>query len=366
MSKNKEQLLCTESECIDDRDEHMLSCINCERRVHYRCTKLPAYHIHATLNKRGAKFFCQNCVQPPEELMELVPERKRSIPYVAVKEIERLKREVAGCENIISSHKENEKALQQIIDEQKVMITELKRKLNTNPSYHTLEYVEQKFESKIECLKDSILQTIKQQSEDIQKSFEVRSETYATVAMSRQNNNTAHESPTSAATFKEVLKLARKEEVAEEKNKTYRSKNIIIHGITETNNNTDDRDKTFASTLIKDTHTNASIKQVIRIGVPNVGKNRPLKVILTNEEEKVKLMGNLPSLRGIETYKGISITEDLTQEERKTLKELATTAKNKNKDLTDNTYIWRVRGTSKNGFYLKKVQTEKIPSPQNH
>ena len=154
--------------------------------------------------------------------------------------------------------------------------------------------------------------------------------------MSRQNNNTAHESPTSTATFKEVLKLARKE-VAEEKNKTYRSKNIIIHGITETNNNTDERDKSFASTLIKDTHTNASIKQVIRIGVPNVGKNQPLKVILTSEEEKVKLMGNLSSLRGIETYKGISITEDLTQEERKTFKELATTAKNKNKDLTDNT-----------------------------
>jgi len=60
------------------------------------------------------------------------------------------------------------------------------------------------------------------------------------------------------------------------------------------------------------------------------GKRRPLKIVLNNEEEKIKLMGNLPALQGIGKYKGVSITEDLTLDERQTFKELSQTTSERN------------------------------------
>ena len=103
-------------------------------------------------------------------------------------------------------------------------------------------------------------------------------------------------------------------------------------------------------------HASITIKHIARLGKPNEGKNRPIKVTLDSEDEKFKLFGNLSALRGMEEYKGVCITEDLTQEERKQFKELATKAKSKNEENPDDDYIWRVRGSSKNGYRLKKVQ----------
>ena len=45
--------------------------------------------------------------------------------------------------------------------------------------------------------------------------------------------------------------------------------------------------------------------------------------MLQNEKEKNVLMGNLSALKGIVDYKGISITEDLTLEQRKEFRTLS-------------------------------------------
>ena len=67
----------------------------------------------------------------------------------------------------------------------------------------------------------------------------------------------------------------------------------------------------------------------------------------------------MPALQGIEKYKGVSVTEDLTLDERQTYKELSQTARQRNQDDPEASYIWRVRGSSKNGFHLKKIQKDK-------
>ena len=97
---------------------------------------------------------------------------------------------------------------------------------------------------------------------------------------------------------------------------------------------------------------------IIRIGKHVDGKLRPLKIVLDSEEEKFKLMGNLPALQGIERYKGVSITEDIILDERKTFKELSQTAKQTNQGNAEADYLWRVRGSSKNGFHLQKIQKD--------
>ena len=66
----------------------------------------------------------------------------------------------------------------------------------------------------------------------------------------------------------------------------------------------------------------------------------------------MNFLRNLSVLKGNSLYKGVSVTEDLTQTERSVLKEWTEKAKDLNLDDTD--WLHRVRGDSKNGYYLKK------------
>ena len=55
-------------------------------------------------------------------------------------------------------------------------------------------------------------------------------------------------------------------------------------------------------------------------------------------------------------YNGISITEDHTITERKMIKDFVDQAKQANeKERSDSDIFWVVRGSPKNGLYLKKV-----------
>ena len=115
----------------------------------------------------------------------------------------------------------------------------------------------------------------------------------------------------------------------------------------------------FVSTLIKDLRANVTINKVKRVGSSRDGKNRPILVFLQNENDKFHLMRSLHFLKGLEKYRYIKITEDLTPDERRRYKELLETAKERNKT---STYVWRVRGSSRSGFVLKKIFKKNINS----
>ena len=71
-------------------------------------------------------------------------------------------------------------------------------------------------------------------------------------------------------------------------------------------------------------------------------------------------MNNLKNLKGNDMYTGISITDDYTVSERMMIKEYANRAKEENKNETENSkYVWRVRGTPKNGLTIKKIMKVK-------
>ena len=70
-------------------------------------------------------------------------------------------------------------------------------------------------------------------------------------------------------------------------------------------------------------------KNVIRIGKLQE-KNRPIKITLRNLEDKEKVMTNLKNPKGIDKYKGISITNDYTLTQRKIIKEWIQKAKESN------------------------------------
>jgi len=131
-------LICTDSQCVDDQDKDSLKCLKCQRSVHYRCTKLPAYQIHVIKSRRNYGFYCENCVTVPQDLLELVPKRQRSQPSLKTsKEIDRLKREVDACVGLIKNHQNNEERLKGIIDSHKAELTDLKKTCKqTQPSIH--------------------------------------------------------------------------------------------------------------------------------------------------------------------------------------------------------------------------------------
>jgi len=66
-------------------------------------------------------------------------------------------------------------------------------------------------------------------------------------------------------------------------------------------------------------------------------------------------MGSLVNLKQYPGYKGVSVTEEYTPAERELFKTWATKAKKRNEqEDTNSNYIWRVRGSPKNGLRLKK------------
>ena len=159
-STNTAQLICTITECTDDQDADSLQCSKCKRMVHYRCTKLPAYQIHlfkTRLKNKSYRYQCQNCVEVPQDLLDLIPNRERShSSRKTEKEIENLKRDIKGCENLIKHQEENEKELQNTIKSKQSDLNNLKEKLQTNPGYHSFEYIENKMEKQIADLETKI------------------------------------------------------------------------------------------------------------------------------------------------------------------------------------------------------------------
>ena len=106
-------------------------------------------------------------------------------------------------------------------------------------------------------------------------------------------------------------------------------------------------------------------KSIARIGRNDNGKSRPIKVTFKTVDDKNKVMSNLRYLKGKDAYNKISVTEDLTLSERKMIKDYVEKAKQQNKELGANAKtIVVVRGSPKNGLYLKEVMKEKRLLPQ--
>ena len=174
--------------------------------------------------------------------------------------------------------------------------------------------------------------------------------------------------------FRSIMMASKNEEIAEETEKKMRCCNIIIHGKTESTDK--DSDDQFITSLIKDLSIgNTPVKSITRLGKHNsfnkveinepgkqlwVGKRRPIKIVFNTENDKEKVMNNLRNLKGNAMYTGISITDDYTMSERTMIKEYANRAKEENTNEPENSkYVWRVRGTPKNGLTIKKLMKVK-------
>ena len=161
-----------------------------------------------------------------------------------------------------------------------------------------------------------------------------------------------------------IMMATKNEEITEQAEKKRRGRNIMVFGRKENIGERweKDDDKAFAEQFLKDIQVGPiKVKELSRIGTYNVDDTRirPLKITVDTEEEQEKIMENLQNLKGNQEYKGISIKEDYTLNERQLIKEYVDQAKALNalESAKKSTIVYKVRGTPKNGLFLKRFTT---------
>ena len=135
--------------------------------------------------------------------------------------------------------------------------------------------------------------------------------------------------------------------------------NFLIHGAEEFGEESTAEmkalDNDYIDHIIKQLGVQATPESVIRVGVSNESKSRPLKVTMKTKADKQKIMSRLYRLKGTEEDFGkISITEDYTKTERDLIKSWNTDAKKKSAE--DDKYDFKIRGDPKNGLRLIRVK----------
>ena len=382
MSSKTENCQCISSLCIDDKDKYTLECTNCKRLVHYRCTQLPSYQIQRFLTKGYRSFMCKNCVETPEYLDEDLfntpttksqsehQEDKNKLKECAeelkrIKErqvednelAEKLQREIKACENIIKAHEENEIKLRSRIEELETDINIQEQTFNEigNPEFDTIKKLEntmiKKLQSVGESIKESILQVVNANNLQLEDKLQSVTKTYAGTVKGQEQAEKTTQPANEQTDLRIIMKEARNEEVAEENEKKLRSKNFIIHGLTEGATT----DNQFVNDFILQLGVTAVVKKLVRLGKADSMNKRPLKVEMQSEEDKRRIMVNLSNLRDIPQFKGISIKDDYTIAERQLLKQWNERAKEKTRE-DETEFEWRVRGTPKNGLWLKRMK----------
>ena len=173
--------------------------------------------------------------------------------------------------------------------------------------------------------------------------------------------------PKQVSDLKKIIREARNEELDEERERKVRACNLIIHGVPEQETNRKPLnafDTDFVVNFIIAIGSSATFKSVTRLGKKEEGKTRPLKIVLDNEMWKNEILGNLPSLKGVDIYKRISVTEDYTISEREQIRSYVLKAKELNqREASGSLFEWKVRGTPKNGLQVKKFRKRNPPPP---
>lgn len=341
-SVNTSSLRCSITKCYNVNEENTLQCLNCHRYVHYKCTQLPPYQVQMFVNKnkRLTTFTCYNCVTVTKDIADLCKQDAQDIAT--------LKTDISERDEVITKKEESEAKLRRVIEIHKSKYTKLEKKsIHMSTVDHLNKTIQEKIAELGETMKTSILNEMKTSLTKVENQVTDAKKSYANAASSQV--------PT-ASGLKTIVKEARYAEIKEKRDHDQRQRNLIIHGVAETNEGAQqDHDQKFVNDLIDTIKIpKPTIKNIIRIGTQSADKNRPIKVILSTEKERTSFLRNLSALKGNEDYKGVSVTEDLTLTERSVLKEWTEKAKDLNLDYSD--VIYRVRGDSKNGYYLKKFQ----------
>lgn len=399
---------CTETHCnAISEDTKTISCSKCRRTIHWKCTRLPPYQLQQFVaqNKEINTFVCVNCIEVQEELcsemtqdgtdlMKVVEEQAKLITM-----LQKQLRDLSNSEESVQRNKTKKRVridsseptmidamiadssdkdikisvleeeatkkdmkIDQLRKEKSLIELKLKEKQISTKEYQKVSdsnasNLQTVMAEEIKSIKGMFENRLCEMEQSITKNFEHKidalkqqTESYA----SKVGGTSANISKPEVMNFREIMMNTRNEELAEERDKKLRSKNIIIHGRNEAKGQ--DEDNIFVNELMKKLQLeHLSVKSVQRIA--KSGNSGPIKCEFETDLDKMKVLQSLRKLKGDSAYKGIGITEDYTLSERKLIQEYNARAKERNEAEGDNNdFVWRVRGSPKNGLFLKKLR----------
>ena len=301
-------------------------------------------------------------VAATEPSKALSAENERLVAQVA-----EMKDELAAFRQSIQDYETNETALKSKVLESEANLKKQQKTFDEagNPDYDKMmkleEYMKRELVQMGKTLKDSLVKEIQNNNKMMEEKLMSRQAPAVSANMNDVNGTTNQwKQAPPAVDFRAIMQETKNEQLNEANDQKVRAKNIIIHGVGEDSSaekatakkNDEEFVKKFLNTVTTD---NMKYKSVHRLGKPDPVKKRPIMLMLESEEDKEKVLMKLTNLKDKEEYKGVSVTEDYTVTERKLLQDWRDRAKAKNEaEEPESNYVWRVRGTPKNGLELKK------------
>ena len=236
----------------------------------------------------------------------------------------------------------------------------------------TNEPNESKFErmilSKLEGIEDRIDETITRKLAENNVNLDLKmkhvTESYAETL--KQNLLQTNNEKPEPSNLRDIIREQKNEELVQEQEREARAANIIIHGLTEAPDTLGGKevDSEVIMEFLKTIEINSVPVSVSRIGGkrPVSDKPRPLKIRMKNQGDKESVMSNLNKLKEApENMRKISVTDDYTNEEREEIRKKVNEAKNKTELEGNGKYIFKVRGTPKNGLVVRRF-AKAVPS----
>ena len=310
----------------------------------------------------------------------LSTENKALVAKIAVME-----EELAAYSQSVRDYEASEIALKNKVLESEASLENQQKKFDEagNPDYDNIlkleEYMKKEIVQLGKSIKESLVKEIKENNKMIEEKLD-RKQSSPSGAWHLQRDGDSSENegiaqttiqPVAAVDFRTIIQEQQKQQIDEVNDQRSRARNIIIHGVQEVTDAEKTEAKKVDEEFVKNLLSSMAIddltfKSVNRIGMKSQEKKRPVLLVMHSEGDKERLLQNLTKLKDQVNYKGISITEDYTVAERKLLTEWRDKAKAKNAEEGESSnYIWRVRGTPKNGLSLKKFMKQKPSAGQS-
>ena len=366
--------ICTSERCKSDDAPNKLECAECNRKVHFKCTRLPVYQLGLFLTKdyHYRKYRCANCVFLPESIRILCEEDLTTEDPVFTEEFQT---EIQIHKTQIEHQKKQVVELEDKVQSLEQELTDQERTFNEagNPEYDHQTKLESYIKNKLEMFGEKLLNELAINNKRLEEKVEharVHGNTYADIVTNETNHNNdgkkTEEQPRTTKDFRKIMREAREAEVAEELEQKRRNRNVILHGVPEQDATDKDHarasDESYITYLFETLQLCPKYRSFTRLGSKGNNRSRPIKITLEYEEDKTTLMSRLVNLKENAYFKGLSVTDDYTQMQRQTIKEWIDKANVRNDQEEPNSlYTWKARGTPKNGMFLKRVQRRKTP-----
>ena len=271
------------------KDESM-ECDCCHRWIHVVCAKMQKGKRDA-ISKYKLRWFCDKCEVGAASLYEMcVGIRAEQVKLR--EDVSKLETRVINCEKESSS---------------------------TLTRLATCEKTNSELSTRITNVKASVLSDLKTDTSENNPLTTLKNELKAEIAATKQQTpwklSSAGGSAGSTPDLRKIINDEVKEEVKEAKALQAIKNNIIISGIPESDNDVADVNKLISEEL----SIVPAIDTVLRLGKPNPDRPRLLKVVISNSENRQKILLKAKDLRKStckETREKVYIRPDQTKKQQ--------------------------------------------------